>query len=117
MASEIHEFDPRLGGSFRISLTYTDTEAAGKTSARTDTFNGRFTELVPHSKVVQVVEFETADPTMHGEMTITYLLEDREGGTLVVGIHENLPAGLSAEENEIGWRMSLAKLAELVESS
>jgi hypothetical protein len=34
----------------------------------TDTFHGRFVELVPDERVV-VVEFETADPALRGEMT------------------------------------------------
>jgi hypothetical protein len=64
---------------------------------------------------VQVVEFDSDDPAMSGEMTITYLLEDAEGGTELTGIHENLPPGVSAEDNELGWTMSIAKLADLVE--
>lgn len=52
---------------------------------------------------------------MRGEMTVTLLLSDANGGTEVVGVHENLPPGLSPAENETGWRMSLAKLASLVE--
>jgi hypothetical protein len=32
--------------------------------------------LVPDTEVVQTVEFETDDPAMQGEMTITYTLAD-----------------------------------------
>jgi hypothetical protein len=67
--------------------------------------------------VVQSVEFETDDPALQGEMTITYELRDAAGGgTEVVGIHENLPAGVSAADNELGWSMSMGKLAQLVEA-
>jgi uncharacterized protein YndB with AHSA1/START domain len=38
MTSHVHEFDAREGSSFRVSLTYT-TDGAGKTTARTDTYN------------------------------------------------------------------------------
>src|SRR5438552_18194815 len=47
MTSYVHAFDPREGGSFRISLTYDAPTAAGKTTAQTDTFHGRFVKLVP----------------------------------------------------------------------
>lgn len=115
MTSEIHEFDAREGGRFRISLTYDEPTGAGKSTAHTDTFHGRFTRLVPDQEVVDAIEFESDDPAMRGKMTVTLLLSDANGGTNVVGVHENLPPGLSPAENETGWRMSLAKLAALVE--
>ena len=116
MTSHVHSFDAREGGTFRISLTYEAPTAAGKTSAQTDTFHGRFAKLVPDSEVVQVTEFETGDPGMQGEMTITYLLTDVGDGTDVTGVHENLPPGVSPEDNELGWSMSMNKLAALVEN-
>lgn len=115
MTSEVHAFDPREGGSFRISLTYDAPTGTGKTSARTDTYHGRFVELVPDERVVEVVEFETEDPAMQGEMTITISLAERDGGTEILAVHDRLPPGLSPADNETGWRMSLAKLAALVE--
>jgi uncharacterized protein YndB with AHSA1/START domain len=117
MTSHVHAFEPREGGSFRISLTYDEPAAAGKTSAHTDTYHGRFVQLVTNEKVVEVVEFETADPALQGEMTISIALEDADGGTDVVAVHDGLPRGLLPADNETGWRMSLAKLAALVEAS
>lgn len=115
MTSEIHGFEPREGGTFRISLTYELPTTAGKTTSQTDSFHGRFAELVPETRVVQVVEFETEDPAMRGEMRITYVLADAVDGTRVTGLHENLPPGLDPAANEMGWSMSLGKLADLVE--
>ena len=115
MTSHVHEFDPREGGSFRISLTYDSPTGAGKTTAQTDTFHGRFVKLVPNEQVVEVVEFETTDPALVGESTITITLDDADGGTDILAVHDGLPPGLSPADNETGWRMSLAKLAELVE--
>jgi len=112
----VHEFDARQGGSFRISLRYDAQTGTGKTTADTDTFHGRFLKLVPDERVVQTVEFETRDPAMRGEMTITISLADADGGTDLIAVHEHLPPGLSAADNEAGWRMSLAKLAALVET-
>jgi uncharacterized protein YndB with AHSA1/START domain len=115
MTSHVHAFDPREGGAFRISLTYDAPTGAGKTTAHTDTHHGRFIELVPDEKVVEVVEFETVDPALQGEMTITISLVDADGGTEIVAVHDGLPPGLSPADNEVGWRSSLAKLAALVE--
>lgn len=116
MRSEVHAFDAREGGSFRISLTSRAQTGTGKTSAQTDTFHGRFVELVPGQRVVQVVEFETDDPAMQGEMTIRYTLVEGGDTTYVAAEHENLPPGLSEEDNALGWRLSLAQLAKLVEA-
>jgi uncharacterized protein YndB with AHSA1/START domain len=115
MTSRVHSFDALEGGTFRISLTYDLPTTAGKTSPQTDSFHGRFVRLVPDTEVVQSVEFETDDPAMQGEMTITYTLTDAAGGTDLVGLHENLPAGVAPADNELGWRMSIDKLARLVE--
>ena len=116
MTSEVHSFDAREGGAFRISLTYDAPTSSGKTDAQTDSFHGRFVRLEPDTEVVQVVEFESDDPSMAGEMTITYVLSDANSGTDLVGVHENLPPGVSLADNELGWRMALDKLAELVEN-
>src|SRR2546422_8016062 len=80
MTSYVHAFDAREGGSFRISLTYDAPTGTGKTTARTDTFHGRFVRLVPNEQVVEVVEFETTDPALRGEMTITYTRADADHG-------------------------------------
>jgi uncharacterized protein YndB with AHSA1/START domain len=118
MTSHVHAFDAREGGSFRISLTYDAPTGTGKTTAHSDTFHGRFETLVPDERVVEAVEFETADPTLQGEMTITIALVDADGGaTDLLAVHDGLPPGLSAADNETGWQMSLAKLAALVEAS
>jgi uncharacterized protein YndB with AHSA1/START domain len=116
MTSQVHVFDPREGGSFRISLTYDTPTGTGKTTEHTDTYHGHFVKLVPNEQVVEVMEFETADPALRGEMTITFTLTEVDGGTDVLGVHDNLPQGVSPADNEIGWRMALEKLAQLVES-
>jgi len=111
MTGEVHDFEPREGGYLRISLTYDSPDAAGKTTAHTDSYHGRFVKLVANEEIVEVIEFETDDPAMQGEMTVTIRLFDSPGGTEVVAIHDDLPPGLAPEDNEVGWRMSLAQLA------
>lgn len=119
MTSQVYTFDAREGGAFRISLTYdaptAPSERPGKTTAHTDTYHGHFVKLVPNEQVVEVMEFETDNPQMRGEMTITFTLTDVDGGTDVLGVHENVPPGVAPADNELGWRMALDKLAALVE--
>ncbi len=64
MTCLVHAFDAREGGTFRISLTYDASTGAGKTTAHTDTYRGRFVKLVPNEQVVEVDEFETDDPAL-----------------------------------------------------
>ncbi len=117
MTSEVHAFDARVGGAFRISLTYTAPTTSGKTSAQTDTFHGQFVELVLDERVVETVEFETANPAMQGKQTITITLAEAPGGgTELIAEHANLPSGVSEADNEVGWSMSLGKLAKLAEA-
>jgi uncharacterized protein YndB with AHSA1/START domain len=115
MRCEVHEFDAREGGELRVSLTYDAPDRTGKTHGRTDTYRGRFVTLVPGELVVEVDEFETDDPALRGEMTITIRLADAPSGTELVAVHDGLPDGVSPADNELGWREALARLANLVE--
>ncbi|EYF00398.1 SRPBCC family protein [Chondromyces apiculatus] len=115
MRCAVHAFEAREGGKFRISLTYDAPTEAGKTSAHTDTYHGHFAKLVPDTQVVEVMEFETSDPALRGEMTSTITLTDAGGGTDLVAVHEGVPPGVQPADNELGWQKSLDKLADLVE--
>jgi uncharacterized protein YndB with AHSA1/START domain len=116
MNAVVHAFDARVGGRFRISLTYESPHRRGKTAEATDTYHGRFVELEPNERVVEEVEFETTDPALAGLMRITTTLVDADGGADVVVLHNGIPPGVSAADNEIGTRIALDKLAALVES-
>jgi uncharacterized protein YndB with AHSA1/START domain len=115
MTSEVHEFDAREGGGIRVSLTYEAPDREGKTEGRTDTYRGRFVTLVPGELVVEADEFETDDPALRGEMTVTIRLSDAPAGTELVAVHDGLPAGVSPADNELGWREALGRLAALLE--
>jgi len=116
MTCHVHAFDAREGGAFRISLTYDAPTGTGKTTAHTDTYHGRFVKLVPNEQIVEVDAFETQDPALRGEMTITITLTEADGHTDLLAVHDRLPPGVSPADNETGWRMALAKLAALVET-
>jgi len=117
MTAQVHEFDGREGGGYRMSLTYTSTEhpASGKTSEHTDTFQGRFAELVPHEKIVERIVFESRDPAFAGEMNMTTTFAETAAGTEVTVLCENIPPGIRPEDNEAGCRESLHNLARLLE--
>lgn len=116
MSSVIREFHPHEGGTFRVSLTYDAPTGTGKTTAHIDTYSGHFVRLVADEEVVEVIEFETDDPDLRGRMTMTTTLADADGGTEVVVMHDGIPEGVRPEDNELGTRMALDKLAALVES-
>ena len=116
MTLHVHEFEPREGGAIRISLTYDSPSATGKTTAHTDTYHGRLVRLIPNELIVEVDEFESSDPALRGEMTITISLADAAGGTELVATHEGLPSAVSLADNETGWNMALDKLAALLAS-
>lgn len=117
MTSEVHEWEPRSGGRFRVSLTYADeAPARGKTHGRTDTYAGRFVELVPGERVVEAIEFETAHEELRGAMTVTTTLRRVPEGTEISIDHEGLPRGVAEADNRTGTEMSLAKLAVLLEA-
>ncbi|KVD49987.1 polyketide cyclase [Burkholderia sp. ABCPW 11] len=117
MTCRVHAYDAREGGALRVSLSYdTPSAGTGKTAARTDTYHGRFVTLVPDRQIVEIDVFETDDPMLRGAMTITITLSDEAGGTRVDAVHDGVPPGVPAADNETGWQMALARLAALVET-
>jgi uncharacterized protein YndB with AHSA1/START domain len=116
MRSEVHEFDAREGGTFRVSLHYDSPDAVGKSGAHTDTYRGHFVQLIPDERVVEVSEFETDDPALGGAMTMTTTLRDAGGGTEVVIQHDGIPDAVDPADNDTGTRMALAALAVWVEN-
>lgn len=124
MKGKIHAFEPRDGGKFSMSLTYLDRSNSsgdtkgrphGKTSEDTDTFEGRFVELRPNERIVWAVTFASDQADFADEMTITWSLADVVGGTEVTALCEGVPEGIRLEDNELGSRLSLQKLAALLE--
>lgn len=115
MTGEVHELEARVGGRIRMSLTYDDPGVAGKTDGATDTYAGRFVELVEDERVVEQVEFDTDDPALAGTITITTTLRDAgDADTEVEMRFDGLPDAVPPSDNEAGTRMSLEKLARLV---
>jgi uncharacterized protein YndB with AHSA1/START domain len=100
-----------------MSLTYVGTEHStlGKTSEHADVFQGRFLELVPDERIVQLVEFESDDPMFAGAMTMTWTLSAVPEGTDVTIICKNVPEGIRQDDHDAGMRSTLENLAAFTE--
>ena len=57
-----------------------------------------------------VYAFDTDDPRFLGEMTMTTTFLERDEGTEVTILFENIRPGIRPEDNETGTRSSLDKL-------
>lgn len=110
----VDHFDPRPGGSLQITLIF-GRSGGGKTTANTDTVKGRFLELHKDRSVRQEFVFESDEPALAGTMTMTWDLTAAAGGTAVKVVADNVPAGISEEDHQVGMESSLANLARLVE--
>lgn len=119
MSARIFAFEPRVGGGYRMAFVFDDGGAAhaGKSTEDADAFEGRFAELVPDSRIVEVVRFQSDDPAFAGEMTLTTTLRPVTGGTEVSVRAENVPSGITAEDHEAGIASSLENLARYVEAA
>ena len=103
---KVHEFDPKVGGRYRMSFT---NFSGGGSHA----FGGTWLELVPGERVVYSDRFE--DPAMPGEMTTTVTLKAVSVGTELHVVQDGIPDAIPVEACYLGWQDSLEQLRTLVE--
>ncbi|HTP71664.1 MAG TPA: SRPBCC family protein [Burkholderiaceae bacterium] len=103
---KMHSFDPRVGGSYRMSFTNFG-------SGQAHSFGGEYRELVPHERIHYIDRFD--DPNLPGEMRITVALRAVSCGTELSVAQEGIPEVIPTEMCHLGWQESLAQLATLVE--
>jgi uncharacterized protein YndB with AHSA1/START domain len=115
MSGRIDRFEPRVGGSYRMVLTYAQPAAPAKTTEDSDSMQGRFIELVPDRLIVQLVTFDSNDPAFAGEMKITWTFMPVAEGTRVDVRCENVPRGIRPQDHAAGLSSSLANLAKFCE--
>jgi len=115
MAGRFEYFDGRVGGIYRLVLTYGDA-GSGKTTSDSDVVDARFTELIPNRRVTQAVDFVSDDPAFSGTMTMTWDLTAIDVGTRVEITAVDVPSGITAEDHAAGLASSLANLAAFLES-
>jgi uncharacterized protein YndB with AHSA1/START domain len=114
MRLTVEHFDPKIGGIYRMVLTYCGgNHTPGKSSNDTDVVEGLFVELVPNRRVVQAARFASSDTTYQGEMRITWSMEPANGGSLVTVSCEDVPPGISESDHLRGLNASLDNLSAL----
>ncbi|MBI3899256.1 MAG: SRPBCC family protein [Gammaproteobacteria bacterium] len=104
---KIHQIDPKVGGSFKMSFT-------NFTTGHSHSFGGKYLELVPNERIRHTDKFD--DPNLPGEMQTTISLKKVFCGTDVNIVQEGIPAAIPAEACYLGWQESLILLAQLVEA-
>lgn len=105
---EVHAFDARPGGRFRMSFR-------NLTSDQAHSFEGEFLELVPNEKLRYSDVFD--DPNLPGRMETTVTLKAVSVGTELQIEQRNIPAVIPLEGCYVGWGQSLQLLTQLVEAA
>ncbi len=103
---KMHQFDGKVGGTFRMSFT-------NFTTGKSHSFGGEYLELVPHERIRYTDKFD--DPNLPGEIQVTVTLKKVLCGTDLTVVQEGVPAVIPAEMCYLGWQESLTQLAHLVE--
>ena len=117
MTATVREFDLRIGGGYKMSLLYPESEqeARGKSAPREDRFTAQFLELTPVTRIVEAIRFDSPDPVFSKQMFKIVMFEPKEGATEVTILFENIPEAIDKADNEAGTMSSLEKLARYVE--
>jgi len=102
----VHEFDAKVGGSFKMSFINFST-------GNGHSFGGKFLEITPDQFLKYTDKFD--DPNLPGEITTSVLLKKVSVGTELKVVQEGIPAAIPTEMCYLGWQESLEKLAKLVE--
>ncbi len=102
---KVHDWDPKVGGAYRMSFT-------NFTTGNSHSWTGRFLELVPNERVKYADRFD--DPNLPGEMVVTVTLKKVMVGTEIAIEQTNVPAPIPLEACYLGWQESLEHLAKLV---
>ncbi len=104
--AKMHSFDPRVGGSYKMSFT-------NFTTGQSHSFGGTYTELVPNERLRYTDKFD--DANLPGQMNVTVTLKKVSCGTELNVVQEGVPDIIPAEGCYLGWQESLLQLARLVE--
>ncbi|MDP9897831.1 SRPBCC family protein [Variovorax ginsengisoli] len=103
---KVHHFEPRVGGTFRMSFL-------NFSSGNAHAFGGEYLELVPGERIRYTDKFE--DPNLPGEIQVTVELKAVSCGTELSVVQAGIPEVIPVEMCYLGWQESLAQLALLVE--
>jgi len=116
MIGSMLHFDFREGGSYRMRLTYAESQQGrGKTSEDSDEVEARLTKLEEGRRIEQEINFESEDPSFSGTMRMIWMFQPQDQGTLVTIRAEDVPEGIRPEDHDAGLNSSLENLARFVE--
>lgn len=102
----VHQLEPKVGGTFRMSFTNLTTQ-------QSHSFGGRYLELIPNELLRYTDVFD--DPNLPGEMQTAISLKPVSCGTELSIVQEGIPDAIPTEMCYLGWQESLALLVLLVE--
>jgi uncharacterized protein YndB with AHSA1/START domain len=105
-ACTVHQFDAKVGGTFKMSFRNFTTGAS-------HSFGGEYVELVPHERLRYTDKFD--DPNLPGLIQVTVTLKKVSVGTELNIVQEGVPDVIPPEACYLGWQDSLRSLAQLVE--
>lgn len=102
--TEIHEFDFRKGGNYRLTMKAPD--------GTTHPLHGTFMECNPMKKLVMTWQWENTEGMsgMNAETLVTVEFAEHKGGTEMLFKHEKFPTQESADNHTKGWTSSFVKL-------
>ena len=83
------------------------------TSGKSNSFGGKYLELIPNEKIVHTDEFE--EPALPGVIRVTVTLKQVSCGTELNIVQEGIPEMIPLEACYLGWQESLILLAKVVE--
>ncbi|MCR6652204.1 MAG: SRPBCC family protein [Cellvibrionaceae bacterium] len=104
--AKIHEQNPVVGGSWRMSFTNFST-------GNSHSFGGIYKGLEPNQRVSYTAKFDA--PELPGEMTTTVDIRAVSCGVDITIVQEGIPDVIPVESCYLGWQESLQFLAALVE--
>jgi uncharacterized protein YndB with AHSA1/START domain len=105
-ACTVHQFDAKVGGTFKMSFRNFTTGAS-------HSFGGEYVELVPHERLRYTDKFD--NPNLPGLIHVTVILKKVSVGTELNIVQEGVPDVIPPEACYLGWQDSLRNLAQLVE--
>lgn len=103
---KVHQFDPKVGGTYKMSFT-------NFTTGNSHSFGGEYLEIIPNQRLKYSDVFD--DPNLPGEMVTTIDMKPVICGTELTATQEGIPDMIPAEMCYLGWQESLEKLRHLVE--
>ena len=104
--AKVHQLEPRVGGTHRMSFT-------NFTTGKSHSFGGRYLELAPNERIRYTDAFDDAD--LPGEMQVSVTLKKVSCSTELDVVQAGVPELIPVEACHLGWQESLEQLAKLVE--